>query len=716
MAVSGPGGSTAIHCLVAVARYHGVELDGERLILEYPALRDEPDGPMLARIARDCGFKAQPARLDWNTLTAPGAAFPVIARLANGNSVILLGPKAAPAGLEMGVLDPLADRAEPIVLTRERLESAWTGECLLIKRRRAPGAEEGAFGFGWFLDELDRNRASFIQVAAAALAIGIISLATPLFFQLVIDRVLEHQVASTLQVLGVGVVIALVFDGVLEFLRGLVLLHATSRIDVRLSTQSFRHLLALPIGFFERATSGTLVKHLQQSTVIRQFLTGSVFMTMLEGVGLIVFLPLLFLYSAKLALVVLFFALVVALVVALLLPPYRRRLLALYRAEGERQAQLVETLHGMGAIKSLALEPFRREGWDNAVGAAVSEQFRVGRIALGVRSGLGLLEKLAVVAVVWIGAEEVIAGTLTVGALVAFQMISGRVSSPLVRFASLLHEFQEAALSVRMLGAIMNSPTETLGATAVRLRPALRGEIEFERLGFTYPGTSAAALRDLSLHIPAGTSAGIVGESGSGKTTLTRLVQGLYRGYEGQIRMDGLDLREIDLMHLRRSLGVVPQETFLFRGTVRDNIAAARPHASFEETVRAARAAGADEFIRRLPNGYDTLLEEGSTNLSGGQRQRMAIARALLLDPPVLVLDEATSALDPESEAVVRRNLAGIATGRTLLIVSHRLSMVVNCDVIFVMQGGTLLAQGNHRDLLRTCTLYRDLWNLQTPA
>jgi ATP-binding cassette subfamily B protein len=311
------------------------------------------------------------------------------------------------------------------------------------------------------------------------------------------------------------------------------------------------------------------------------------------------------------------------------------------------------------------------------------------------------------------GAQEVFDKTLTVGALIGFQMISGRVIAPLIAIVALVNEYQDTVMAVKMMGDVMNRPSEGR-ASAGGLRPELAGEISFEDVTFRYPGSTAAALDKTSLTIASGSVVGIVGRSGSGKTTLTKIIQGLYTVQEGVVRFDRTDAREIELAHLRRQIGVVLQESFLFRGTVRDNIAAGKQDASFEEIVAAAEASGAAEFIEKLPQGYNTFLEESATNLSGGQKQRLSIARTLLTKPRILVLDEAASALDPESEAIFIRNLSRIAVGRTVVMISHRLSTLVNANAILVMQQGKLVDSGKHAELLTRCETYQTLWNQQT--
>ncbi|MRR49453.1 MAG: peptidase domain-containing ABC transporter [Rhodocyclaceae bacterium] len=706
---------TAVQCLTAIAQHHGLQVNPDRLIHDYALGTAEPSPAMFLRMASDVGLKAKAERINWEALVALKGVFPLVAKLSNGNSVIVVGARPAEGEEEskVAVLDPLANQADVMVITRDQFCGRWDGEIVLLKRTYSLGDPNQPFGLRWFIPEILKQKAAFRDIIIAAMVLHVLTLSSPIFFQLIIDKVLVHQSSSTLWVLAVGIVIALIFDSVFGFLRQFLTLAATNKIDMRLTRRTFAHLLSLPIDYFESATAGVVVRHMQQVERIRQFLTGRLFFTALDATALIVFLPLLFFYSAKLAAVTLFFTLLIAAVVGALIPPFQTRLKALYHAEGERQALMVETIHGMRTVKALALEPMQRKQWDQKAAQALTMHFRVGRISIAAHSAVQFLEKMMSVTIIVIGAQDVFNQSMTVGALIAFQMISGRVTSPLVAIVSLVHEYQETALSVQMLGEVMNRPSEGR-AGAGGLRPVLGGEISFQEVTFRYPGASVAALDRASLVIPAGSVIGIVGRSGSGKTTLTKLIQGMYPVQEGVVRFDGVDAREIELSHLRRQIGVVLQDNFLFRGTVRENICAARPDASFEQIVAASQAAGADEFIERLPQGYDTLLEENASNLSGGQKQRLSIARALLSQPRILILDEAASALDPESEAIFIHNLSRIAIGRTVVMISHRLSTLVNANAIIVMQHGKVMDVGRHAELLARCEPYQSLWNQQT--
>lgn len=707
---------TSLQCLALVARHHGIDVSADRLVHDYSLEDVEPDLKRVMRIAKDVGLKSRFVRITWKHLAKVNDAFPLMIRLQNGNYIIAVGIRKhekedGTTVDQIAVFDPLADRPDFIFLEQEEFESRWQGEVIFLKRKVSILDSNQPFSLKWFIPEIIKQRTAFTDVAVAALFIHVIALVVPLYFQIVIDKVLVNYALSTLQVLTVGIVVALSFDAVLGFLRSYLLLHATSKIDIRVATRTFGHMLSLPMQFFEQITAGVLTKHMQQTSKIREFLTGSLFLTMLDSTALFVFLPILFFYSVTLTSVVLVFSALLAINIGFLIAPYRRRLEALYNAEGDRQAMLVETIHGIQTVKALSMEPVQRKSWDQASAAAVSMHFHVGQISITATTISKFLEKLLTVSIIWFGAQMVLQGTLSVGELVAFQMIAGRVTGPLVQLVSLVHSYQECALSVRMLGSVMNREKEA--GIGHGLRPPIQGSIEFENVSFNYIPTSPPALDHVNIKIPKGKVIGLVGRSGSGKTTITRMIQGMYRPQSGLIRIDQLDMRELDIAHLRQNIGVVLQDNFLFRGTVRDNIAMAKSNCSFQEVVYVAKLAGADEFIERLPQSYDTMLEENGSNLSGGQKQRLAIARALLKDPRILIFDEATSALDPESEAIIQRNLGRIARGRTVVIVSHRLSTLTHCDAIMVLDRGKLESVGNHQYLLQNCRTYQELWHQQ---
>jgi ATP-binding cassette subfamily B protein len=704
---------TTIQCIAALAQHHRLAINPERLIEDYALGAEEPGAATVLRISAEIGMKAKADKFTWETLQAQGGVFPLIARMSDGNCVIVMAASVKDGG-QVAVLNPLADNAtEVLIIDREKFCSQWKGEVFLMKRIHAMAEENQPFGFRWFIPEILKQKSAFRDLAITAFAMHFLGLASPMFFQLVIDKVLVHQSQSTLWVLCVGVIAALVFESIFASLRSIVTLSASNKIDMSLTRRTFAHLLSLPIDYFETTTAGIVTRNIQQVEKIRAFLTGRVFSSAIDATSLFIFMPILFAYSVKLALVVLVFTVLIAGIIMALVPVYKRRLNDLNVAEGARQSMMIETIHGMRTVKALAIEPTQRRLWDQRSANSINMHFRVGKLAITANAVTDFLGKLLPVVIITMGAQEVFDQNLSVGALIGFQMISGRVSGPLMAIVGLVNDYQETAMAVGMLGDIMNRPSEGR-SSAGGLRPVLAGEISFDEVTFRYPGSSAAALDRASLTIPAGSVVGIVGRSGSGKTTLTKIIQGLYSVQEGIVRFDRTDAREIELAHLRRQIGVVLQENFMFRGSVRDNIAAGKQDASFEEIVAAAEASGAAEFIEKMPQGYNTLLEEGAANLSGGQKQRLSIARTLITKPRILVLDEAASALDPESEAIFIRNLSKIAVGRTVVMISHRLSTLVNAHAILVMQQGKLVDSGKHSELLTRCETYQQLWNQQT--
>ena len=702
---------------VAVAHHHNCTVDIREIMHEYAVGEEEVRDQLFRQIANDNAFKVKKVRLSWEKLTASSSVFPCIAVKPDGKYAVLCGfrkkDKDSPAE-EAVIVDPASDRYNTPehfdFYSREDFEKTFCGQFILLKKIYALSDEQQPFSLRWFIPEFIKNRAIFGEIALMVALLTVFSLVIPLFFQIVVDKVLVNQAYNTLNVLWVGMIVVIIFNALVNFIRSYLLLFATNKIDISTATKTFTHLMRLPVDFFERVPSGVLLKHMQQTEKIRGFLSGNLFFTILDVLALCIFIPFLLFYSVTLTLIVLGVSAVMALVIACLIKPFQRRLDELYQAEGKRQSMLVETIHGIKTVKSLALEPVERKIWDDSTAYAIKSYFRVGKISMTAQSISQMLEMFMTICVIGVGAHLVFNHVITIGALIAFQMLANRVTSPLVKLVGLIHEYQQIALSVRMLGVVMNTPAEPAGGG---VRNPLKGGIEFDNITFRYRPDLPEAIKRFSQEIPAGSTIGFVGRSGSGKTTLTRLLQGLYPVTNGVIKIDGIDIREIDKTHLRRNIGVVLQENYFFSGTVRENIALPKQNATLEEIIYAAKLAGADEFIQKLPRGYDTKLEENAADLSGGQKQRLAIARALLTNPPILIFDEATSALDPESEEVIRRNLKSIARGRTVLIVSHRLSIVSHADRILVLNHGELSAAGTHKELIAQPGIYREFWNQQ---
>jgi ATP-binding cassette subfamily B protein len=704
---------TALRSLFLVAMHHGVHVPPEVLSRADPS---DPVASMLG-VMREVGLTGRLLqRRSWRDISRLGSAYPALVERTDGTWLIVASAIPATDGVQaLAVLDPTAEQSGIVVVARTEFEAAWTGRLLLCKRKRGVGDihDKQPFGLRWFVPEILRNGRYLRDVAVAASMSNVISFATPLFFNVMIDKVVPHHSYQTLLAVVLAFAVTTLFDSLFGYVRQSLTLLASNKIDARLAARTFAHLLSLPLQFFESHAAGVLLRDMQQTETVRHFLTGRLFQTLLDASALPLLLVGLAIYSGRLTLVVFAFALTITGVIALIVPVFRRELERLYRAEGERQADLVETIHGMRAVKSLALEPIRKASWDIKVANAVHRRQSVGLIGAAANVITGWLEKMMQISILGLGAMEVFDGHLSIGALVAFNMLSGRVTGPLVQMVALINEYQQAALSVKMLGRVMDHAPER-DPSQRGTKPYIAGRLEFQGVRFRYEGSATPALNGISFTVEDGQMIGVVGRSGSGKTTLTRLIQGIHTAQEGLIRLDGCDLRHIDLAHLRRGIGVVLQDNILFRGTIFDNIAAARADATLDEVMEAARLAGADEFIDRLPQSYETRVEENASNFSGGQRQRVAIARALLTRPRLLLFDEATSALDPESEAIVQQNLAEIARGRTMIVVSHRLSTLVRSDAILVLDHGEVADFAPHPVLLERCTIYRHLWDQQT--
>lgn len=704
-------GFARLKAAAAAARFHGLDPDLQDFVAD--PTEAVPSAAALARWLDDQGAVAQGMVVRWRALVRMRAAPPIVLLLRDGGAALMVG-----ADPERGVVwlrDPLEDDAvAPVPVDALRLEHLWAGDILLVRRRRDETEADAPITMRWLARMVLREKHALRDIGIASMTLSMLQIFPPLIVMQVIDRVVNYRSMSTLVSISGLIIIFSFYEVLLSYARRELSMVLTTRIDARISLHVFSRLLALPLEYFERQQAGNVLGRVMAIYKVRDFLTGRLMTTLLDLFTLVVILPFLFLLSPALAWMTLAAAGMIGLVVVVSMGPVSRLMVRQLGAERERGAMLYESVAGIRTIKTLALEPVRRQMWDEATARVIRWKLDVGRLSNWPQTLAMPFDLFITRGIILVGAFMALENpaSVGVGALVAFMMLGGRVAAPLVGMARLLDDMNEVLASLGEAGSVLNQPTETRALTT-GLRPRIMGGLVFEGVTFTYPGASAPALRDVSFSVPAGTMLGLVGRSGSGKSTITRLLQGVSRSYSGYLRLDGVDLREINLTHLRRSLGVVLQDNFLFRGTIRDNITAGRPGLTLDDVVRAARLAGAEEFIERLPAGYETFIEEGSTNISGGQRQRLAIARAVITDPRVMILDEATSALDPESEAVVNANLERISQGRTMVIVSHRLSSLVGCDLICVMDQGQVVDIAPHAVLLERCAIYRTLWRQQ---
>lgn len=693
---------TGLMCLMVVARSLGVFVDESKLQDELK--KEFINATALICIARQLKLKSKSIRVNPEDLA--GQETPAVALMKTGEFVVV----GRIYEQRVVIFDPL--RGGSVAVPLEEFQNTWSGELILIKRKFSLRDAGGYFNLTWFMPAIKRYRRVLGEVFAASFFLQVFGLVTPLFTQVIIDKVLVHRGIATLDVLAIALIAFALFQLGIGFLRTYLLTHTTNKIDMILGARLFRQLAALPLRYFEARRVGDTLMRVTAMNGIREFLTGSAMTVIMDTLFSVVFVAVMSYYSVPLTLISL--AVVPLLIVqnVVLTPVYRNRLSAMWAAEAESNAFLVESVTGIHTIKSLALEPQFNHRWEQLLARYVRTAFKSGTLQIFITNSNGLIQRLATLSILWFGGHLVMEGKMTVGQLIAFQMLAGQANAPLVRLAGMWQSFQQTALSVDRLGDVLNTPPEPRGVPQPVKAP-LQGATVFKDVSFRYHPELPPVLQQVSFEIKPGSRVGIVGRSGSGKSTLSKLLQRLYLPEAGQITIDGRNIAEVDPFWLRRQIGVVLQENYLFTGSVRDNIAIARPSAAMAEVIKVAQMAGAHEFILELPEGYDTQVGERGTALSGGQRQRIAIARALLNNPRILIFDEATSALDYESERMIMTNMDKIAAGRMTLTIAHRLSTVRHCDRILVLEQGKVIEQGTHEELMDYRGLYFKLYTLQ---
>ena len=697
---------TGLVCLVLVARALGLPAEPGSLAHRFAPPGRHFSARELIRAGRFLGLKVREVDSSWSRLHK--TALPAIAENTDGHHVVVAKIDAQ----QVLIQDPL--QPQPLTLPRELFESAWSGRLMLLTRRAAVLGDNVKFGFSWFVPALIKYRHLLSEVLAASFFIQVFALITPLFFQVVIDKVLLHKGLTTLTVLAVGLIIVSLFDVVLSGLRSYVFAHTTNRVDVQLGARLFHHLLGLPLSYFESRRVGDSVARVRELETIRNFITGSALTLVIDLFFTVVFLAVMYYYSPLLTHIVLGAIPFYVLLSVFVTPVLRARVHDKFNRGAENQAFLVEAVTGVETIKAMAMEPQMQHCWEEQLAAYVQASFRAASLNNIAGQTAGFINKVVTVLILWIGAYAVIGGDLSLGQLIAFNMLAGHASGPVLRLVQLWQDFQQAGVSLQRLGDILNTSMEPGYRRNRASLPQLAGRITFDRVTFRYRPDGPEVLRDFTLDVPVGQVIGVVGRSGSGKSTLAKLVQRMYVPERGRVLIDGVDLAMVDTAWLRRQIGVVLQENLLFKRSVRENIALINPAMPMEVVIRAARLAGAHEFILEMPEGYDTVVGEHGATLSGGQRQRIAIARALITNPRILILDEATSALDYESERIIQKNMQAISKDRTVILIAHRLSTVRQANQIMVIDKGMLIEQGNHDELLRRGGQYARLHAYQT--
>ncbi|MBN1006597.1 type I secretion system permease/ATPase [Amphritea pacifica] len=706
---------SGLFSLVTILRVLGMPAEPQQLRHQFAVPGQPFTSTELLRAAKKLSLKARQVNLPFNNLS--NASLPAIGVDNSGEFFVLAKVShsdSAEKGKENKVLILRAGIGQPQTVTEQELAEIWSGDTILLTKRGGllDGFKE--FDLKWFIPSLVKYRKLFGEVLLISFFLQLFALITPLFFQVVMDKVLVHKGFTTLDVLAFGFVVVALFDAILSGLRTYLFSHTTNRVDVELGAKLFNHLISLPLAYFEARQVGQSVARVRELDTIRNFITGTALTLVIDLFFTVVFFAVLWFYSPTLTLIVLGTLPCYILLSIFITPILRHRLDEKFKYGAENQAFLVESVTGVETVKAMSVEPQMQRKWEDQLAKYVTASFRTNNLNNIANQVAGFVNKITTLLIIWWGAHLVIDGSLTVGQLVAFNMIAGRVSGPILKLVQLWQDFQQAGISVKRLGDILNTPKEPGYNPNRSTLPELQGRVTFEHTSFRYRPDGPQILNGIQLDVKPGEVIGIVGRSGSGKSTLTKLVQRMYVPEGGRVMVDGVDLAMVDTAWLRRNIGVVLQENFLFNRSVRENIALANPGLPMEAVVRAAKLAGAHEFILELPEGYDNPVGEHGCNLSGGQRQRIAIARALITDPRILIFDEATSALDYESERIIQQNMHAICHNRTVFIIAHRLSTVRQCDRIIVVDKGRIVESGSHDALLEQQGYYHTLHSYQS--
>lgn len=697
--------NTGYLCFLIMLKILGISVSEEQFKERFEKNTDNIEYEIL-RAAKELDLKVKSGKLNIKKLK--GIRVPVIARLNDGRYILLINHQEN----RWVILNPLKGQSETI--NDNELNLSLTGNIIILGRKARQDEEYSnkKFGFSWFIPTILKYKRQFISVLIAAFFIQILGILTPLMTQVVVDKVLSYHAVNTLYTIAIALFIVYVYELIINLCRSYLFVHTANRIDVTLSARLFHHLFGLPLKYFESRRVGETVARVRELDQIRSFLTGTPLSSMIDVVFITVYIIVMFFYSVKLTWIVIASIPVFALLSLIVTPLFKKRLDRKFETGALTQSFLVESINGIQTVKSFALEKHFEEKWGDLQSDYVKAGYKTSMVSQVSNWTAAFIQHVVDLLILVMGAQAVIAGTLSVGQLVAFRMLSGRVSGPVLRLVQLWQEYQQASLAVKRIGDIFDSPMEISSSTVKNL-PRLKGRIVFENVRFRYRVDASDVLHGISFEMKENKIYGLVGKSGSGKSTISKLIQRLYIPQSGRISIDGLDLSLIEPQMLRRQIGIVLQENFMFSGTVAENISIHCPGMPIEKIIEAARIAGAHDFITELDEGYDTIIGEKGVSLSGGQKQRIAIARAVICNPPILIFDEATSALDYESESIIQKNLRQICKNRTVLIIAHRLSTLSLADEILVIDRGELKESGSHSELMMKNGLYAYLYNMQ---
>ncbi|NCO02313.1 MAG: type I secretion system permease/ATPase [Epsilonproteobacteria bacterium] len=696
---------SALTALEIAGKLNRIPIDSRSIVKEYALSENEPSIEELTRIAKHQGFRSSIKKLSIEKIVK-NYPLPAIVLKKDGSymSIIQVNEEKQ----ELLVFD--TSSKEPYVMNYIDCENISSGKTIVLRHKML--SQQVKFGFGWFYAQMLNYKKIIGEVLLASLILQLFGLVTPLFTQVILDKVLVHRSMTTLDVLAIAFVAVALFDFIINLVRNYIFVHTTSKIDAKLGAKLFYHLLALPIAYFEKRKVGNIIARVRELDTIREFIANKSISVILDVLFSGVFVAVMLMYSVKLTMLVVAFVSVIGILYFFITPQLRKRLEEKFQMGAQSNAYLVESVTGVQTVKSLALEGSMQRKWEDYLAKYINSSFHLSNLS-NVLGGLsGMLQKLMTISMLYVGVTLVLEGKLSVGQLIAFQMFANQFSGPVLRLVNLWNEFQQTLLSVDRIGDILNTPTEQKNDKAITL-PRIEGSVKFDNIGFSYTPEMPNVLNGISAEFKAGQSVGLVGRSGSGKSTITKLIQRLYVPNSGTIYIDSVDIRHMNPKWLRNNIGVVLQENFLFSGTIKDNISLSRPDAPIEDIIHVSKMAGAHEFISELPEGYDSQVGERGGSLSGGQKQRIAIARALIINPRILIFDEATSALDYESEKIIQNNMDTIKNGRTMFIVAHRLTTVKHCDVILVMDKGNIVESGTHDELIKLHGYYHKLYTQQ---
>ena len=697
---------TGVACFSIMASFFERPISIEQIKHKYDRQNANFEEYELLALAKEFSLKARFIECNWNKLAK--VHLPAIAQTID-SEYFVIGKIADDRIL---IQDP--KESKPLVLSKDDFLKKWNGRLLLLTSREFIVGKNRTFDISWFIPSLVKYRHIFGEVILSSFFIQLFALVSPLLFQVVIDKVLVNRGLSSLDVLMFALICIAVFETLLGGMRTYIFSHTTTRVDVELGASLFKHLIKLPMSYFGVRKVGETVARVRELENIRNFLTGSTLTLIIDLFFTIVFFTVMFFYSSTLTILVLLSIPFYVVLSVIFSPLLRSRVEEKFQRGAENQCFLVEAVSGVETLKSLSVEPQMQRRWEEQLSGYVGSSFRAAHVNNIAGQLVQFIQKITMALILWIGATLVMKGQLSVGQLIAFNMLAGRVTQPILRLSQLWQNFQQARVSMEKLGDVLNTPSEVSSTVSKGSMPKIKGDVEFNDVSFRYSLDGNEILKKMSFNVKSGEKVGFVGPSGSGKSTVTKLIQRLYVPEHGKILVDGIDISSVDTSWLRRQIGVVLQENFLFSKSIRENIALTNPAISIEKIMDAAKLAGAHEFITEMKDGYDTIIEERGASLSGGQRQRIAIARALVNNPRILIFDEATSALDYESERIIQQNMKSICKNRTVFMIAHRLSTVRECDKIITIEKGEITEVGTHNELLNKNGRYAYLWNSQT--